>query len=255
MLPLACETSRRRRMRLKFGARALAPCSGLGLLTFLVAPHLARSEDTGDRTIELTATLQADYVQDFNRVADAWDDVLRPSKIPTTDGEFGDDGQAIIGARQSGVGISGSGHGLRGVINFDMFGQGANEGETTFHLKDAYGQWGPWVAGQLYTVFMDGDIFPNTIEYWGPCGMVYVRNPQRRWMAVDDARYNGAVSIEKPRYDVEPGQIRQIDPDLGDNIHGSEEVPDLTAHIRMNGDWGHAQAAVLLRRIGFETLG
>jgi hypothetical protein len=126
--------------------------------------------------IEVTATLQGDYVQDFKRVDGNWDDTLRPSRIPTTDGEFGEDGQAIISARQSGFGItantSADGKELKGVLSFDMFGQGNNEGETTFHLKDAYGRGGPWLAGQLYTTFMDPDIFPNVVDYWGPSGMV-----------------------------------------------------------------------------------
>jgi hypothetical protein len=27
---------------------------------------------------------------------------------------------------------------------------------------------------------MDGDIFPNVVDYWGPAGMVFVRTPQIR---------------------------------------------------------------------------
>jgi len=221
-------------------------------------PHGVAAAEA-DRTVEVTATLQGDYIQDFKRVDGNWDDTLRPSKIPTTEGAFGDDGQAIISAKQSGLGINGSstagGRTLRGVLSFDLFGSGNNEGETTFHLKDAYGQWGPWIAGQLYTTFMDGDIFPNTVDYWGPSGMVYVRNPQIRYQPIDDEHYRFAIAIEKPSDDIDPGQIREIDPNLGDAIQGTEEVPDLTAHFRMNGDWGHFQVAGLMRRIGFETLG
>ena len=46
--------------------------------------------------IEVTATLQGDYVQDFKRVDGNWDDTLRPSRIPTTDGEFGDGHLALV---------------------------------------------------------------------------------------------------------------------------------------------------------------
>jgi len=28
---------------------------------------------------------------------------------------------------------------------------------------------------------MDIDVFPNTIDYWGPSGMVFYRNVQMRW--------------------------------------------------------------------------
>ena len=31
---------------------------------------------------------------------------------------------------------------------------------------------------------MDIGVFPNTMEYWGPNGMVFFRNVQVRWMPV-----------------------------------------------------------------------
>jgi hypothetical protein len=40
---------------------------------------------------------------------------------------------------------------------------------------------GPLLAGQTNSLFMDGDVFPNTIDYWGPAGMVFYRNVQLRW--------------------------------------------------------------------------
>ena len=53
------------------------------------------------RKFEIYGFAQADYVQDFKRVNPAWDDTLRPSRIPTEEGVFGSDGQSIIGVRQS----------------------------------------------------------------------------------------------------------------------------------------------------------
>ena len=31
---------------------------------------------------------------------------------------------------------------------------------------------------------MDIDVFPNTLEYWGPNGMVFFRNVQVRYMPI-----------------------------------------------------------------------
>ena len=31
---------------------------------------------------------------------------------------------------------------------------------------------------------MDPDVFPNSLEYWGPTGMVFFRNVQVRWMPI-----------------------------------------------------------------------
>src|SRR5262245_34056242 len=54
----------------------------------------------GDKPhVEVYGFVMADYIQDFNRVDPDWQATLRPSKIPTSEGEFGADGQAIISAR------------------------------------------------------------------------------------------------------------------------------------------------------------
>ena len=53
---------------------------------------------------------------------------------------------------------------------------------------------------------MDGDIFPNTIDYWGPTGMVFYRNVQFRWTPIAGDR-ELAIAIEDPGNDIDTGQI------------------------------------------------
>jgi hypothetical protein len=210
------------------------------------------------RNFEVYGFAQADYTQDFNRVDPNWDDALRPSRIPTTTGQFGDNGKSIISAKQSRFGINAS-HDVAGMpltakFEFDLFGTGADEGKTTIRLRHFYASWGPVLAGQTNTVFMDIDTFPNTIEYWGPPGMAFVRNPQFRY-TYKTGKHEFAVAVEKPSDDIDPGQIREIDPNLGANLRGDESLPDLTAHYRYDDSWGHVQLAGLLRRVGYETVG
>jgi hypothetical protein len=102
---------------------------------------------------------------------------------------------------------------------------------------------------------MDGDIFPNVIDYWGPAGMVFVRNPQLRWTFVNDDSWNAAVALEHPSDDIDPGRIRLIDEDVAANLQSNEELPDLTAAVAYKGKWGHVRVAGLLRKIGYETKG
>jgi hypothetical protein len=208
--------------------------------------------------LEVYGFAQADYIQDFRRVDPAWEDTLRPTRIPTTPGQFGSNGQAILSARQSQFGVQGSypiqNKSLKAKFEFDMFGVGADEGKTTIRLRHAYGQWGAWLAGQTHSLFMDADLFPNVIDYWGPAGMAFYRLPQIRWNPVDTATSYFAIAIERPGNEIDPGQIREVDPSLGTNIRADEKVPDLTAQGRMIGDWGHVQLAAMVRRIGFETL-
>src|SRR5262249_51306953 len=121
-----------------------------------------------------------DYTQNFDRPDPQWEDALRPSKITTDEDRFGDGGQASLSAKQSRLGVQATLPTSAGDIytkfEFDMFGVGVDAGHTTIRLRHAYGKWGSWLAGQTNTLFMDVDIFPNTIEYWGPPGMVFLRN-------------------------------------------------------------------------------
>jgi hypothetical protein len=135
-----------------------------------------------------------------------------------------------------------------------MFGTGADQGQTTFRLRHAFGRWGPLLIGQTNSNFMDIDIFPNTVEYWGPTGMVFVRNPQVRY-TYKTGPHELAVALEKPNSDIDPGNIRQFDPALGSAIKNDEKVPDLTGHYRYDGGWGHVQLAGVVRRVGFDTVG
>ncbi|HQY88054.1 MAG TPA: DcaP family trimeric outer membrane transporter, partial [Tepidisphaeraceae bacterium] len=82
-------------------------------------------------------------------------------------------------------------------FEFEMFGTGADAGQTTFRLRHAYGEIGKFGAGQYWSPFMDVDVFPNTLEYWGPTGMVFFRNIQVRYMPIQgDTRLTFA--LERP---------------------------------------------------------
>ena len=213
----------------------------------------------GDHNLELYGFLQLDAIQDFKRVNGDWDATLRPSRIPTHDGEFGSDGQSVFSVRQSRLGAKATGT-LAGKpyeakFEFDLYGTGVDAGQTTFRVRHMYASWGPFLAGQTNTLFMDGDIFPNVIDYWGPTGMVFVRTPQIRWTFLNSDGWTAAVALEHPSDDIDPGNIRLIDENVAENIQANEELPDLTAAVRYGGDWGHVRLAGILRKVGYDTRG
>ena len=214
---------------------------------------------TKDHDLELYGFVQLDAIQDFKRVNPDWDATLRPSRIPTEEGQFGGDGQSIFSVRQSRLGAKATGQ-LAGKpyeakFEFDLYGTGVDAGQTTFRVRHMYAKWGPFLAGQTNTLFMDGDIFPNVLDYWGPTGMVFVRTPQLRWTFLNNGGWEAAVALEHPSDDIDPGQIRLIDEEIAANLQANEELPDLTAAVRYGGDWGHVRLAGILRKIGFETRG
>jgi hypothetical protein len=210
-------------------------------------------------SITLYGAAQFDYIYDVHRVDPAWEDALRPSKIPTTEGLFGSNGQSLFSVKQSRFGVKGDvpvGRGYSDInfkFEFDMFGVGADAGKTTIRLRHAYAEWGELLAGQTNSVFMDGDSFPNVIDYWGPTGMIYLRNPQVRWTPYRTDHSDFAIAIEKPGNDIDIGNIRVLAPELGSNIHNDEKLPDLTAHYYTKHDWGHFQLAGILREVAYDT--
>jgi hypothetical protein len=224
------------------------------LLALVVAmPLVSRAAEP---SFEVYGFAQLDAIQDFNRVNPAWNATLRPSRIPTVEGQYGSDGQSILSVRQSRLGAQSTlpvGDGsVFAKVEFDFFGVGADEGQTTLRLRHAYGQYKSVLAGQTNSLFMDGSIFPNTIDYWGPCGMVFLRNPQLRWTPVS-GETNFAVAIENPSTDVDTGRLSEYDPNLAEDIRSDSKIPDLTAQYRQEGNWGHVQMAGIFRRLGYET--
>ena len=212
-----------------------------------------------DHNLELYGFVQLDAIQDFNRVNPDWDATLRPSRIPTTKGEFGSDGQSIFSIRQSRLGAKATGtiagKPYEAKFEFDLYGTGVDAGQTTMRIRHAYASWGPFLAGQTNSLFMDGDIFPNVVDYWGPAGMVFFRTPQLRWTFWNKSGWKAAIALEHATNDVDTGNLRLIDENIASSIRNDEKVPDLTAQIRYAGGWGHVQLAGILRRVGYDTIG
>jgi len=228
--------------------------------TALLASAAAQADDKG-REFEIYGFAQADAIYDFGRMNPDWDDAFRPSKIANPEGAYGSNGQASVSVKQSRFGVKGTMPTAEGrapidfKFEFDLFGVGKDEGQTTFRLRHAYGEWGSLLAGQTNSIFMDIDVFPNVIDYWGPNGMVFWRNVQIRWTPYRTESSSFAIGIEEPSNDVDLGQVREFDPALGDDIQSNEEIPNLAAHFRTQGDWGHVQVAGILRSLGYDTKG
>lgn len=223
----------------------------------------AVSEEGPRAQVDVYGFVQADGIYDADRMDPDWAATLRPSKIPVNcrssdpDPGCGNNGESIVSVRQSRLGVKGLfptpvGE-LHTKFEFDLFGVGDDAGETTFRLRHAWGELGSFGAGQTWSLFMDPDVFPNTIDYWGPVGMVFLRNPQIRWTPVRDGTWSFAIAAENPGAAVDSGKVGQISPTLGDSISGWNRIPDFTTRLRAQGDWGHVQLAGIVRRVGFET--
>jgi len=240
-------------------APAPTPAAVAGAPVIAPAATGAEGAPEQDRArVEIFGQVMLDAIYDFKRVDPEWNATLRPSKIPVNcpgDAGCGNDGETVLSVRQSSLGFRGFiptplGQ-LTTLLDFDLFGSGG--GSTDFRLLDAWAELGWFGAGQYYTLFMDVDTFPNTIDYWGPSGMVFVRNPQLRITPYNREGVKLAFSLEAPGAAIDTGKVSDVDPALGANVTGRTRWPDFIASLRMDRDWGHVQAAAILRQVGFET--
>ena len=244
-------------MNIPQAGRATTIPMTVALLLATGASLPAHAEDTG-KSFEIYGFAMLDAIQDTKRVNPDWMDAFRPSKIATPEGQYGSNGQSSISVKQSRLGVKGQmptgedGSPLTFKLEFDFFGVGADAGQTTIRLRHAYGEWKQLLAGQTNTLFMDGDIFPNTIDYWGPSGMVFFRVPQLRWTPYRTDNDNFAIALEHASNDVDAGNIRLIEGFEEANVRGTRVAPDLTARWRHDEKWGHVQVAGMLRDIAYE---
>jgi hypothetical protein len=224
------------------------------------APTPAATQDTAAKPedkprMDIYGAAMLDMGYDFNQNDPNWFDVVRPTKLPAFADQFGKDGRFYAGVRQSRFGVKGyipTGLGeIKTIFEFELFGTGVDAGQTTFRLRHAWGELGHFGAGQTWSPFMDIDVFPNSVEYWGPNGMVFFRNVQFRWMPLMGDT-SVSIAIERPGASADQG-------DYGgrielQNVKARFPLPDLSANVRKSGKWGHVQLAGILRRMQWDDL-
>jgi DcaP outer membrane protein len=209
-------------------------------------------------TFEIYGFAMLDIGQDHARIHPNWSDTLRLTRLPSFDKQYGEDFNTFAGVRQSRFGVRSStptpyeGVTLKTTFEFELFGVGVDEGQTTFRLRHAYGEIGHFIAGQTWSPFMDPDVFPNTVEYWGPTGMVLFRNVQFRYTAVDNGRHQVIVALERPGASGDQGVYN--DRVELDGISARFPSPDISGAYKFTGDWGHARVGGIFRKISWDDV-
>jgi len=99
---------------------------------------------------------------------------------------------------------------------------------------------------------MDPDVFPNSIEYWGPNGMVFFRNVQARWTPWSDGDSRFVVALERPGAS---GDLGDYADRIGlQNVKARFPWPDISSHYRRSMDWGHFQIAGIFRKMKWDDI-
>jgi hypothetical protein len=243
----------KRTVEVRDARRRLTPLLASAFAITLLCAAPARSQDIKDTTMDLYGFIMLDMGYEANQMDPDWRDAARPTKLPSFDNEFGADGHWLASVKQTRFGVKTStptGLGdLKTTFEFELFGTGADAGQTTFRLRHAYGELGQFGAGQTWSPFMDIDIFPNSIEYWGPNGMVFFRNVQLRWMPIQgDTRLT--IALERPGASADQGDFE--DRIELQNVTGHFPYPDLSAEYRLGRPWGYVEIAGILRYMEWE---
>ena len=215
------------------------------------------AQDGDKNWFQVYGFAMTDIGYNFNKIDPAWFDVVRPTKLPTMDNDtdYGTEGNAYFSVRQTRFGVkSGTQTGLGELFTqfeFELFGTGVDAGQTTIRLRHAYGELGQFGVGQYWSPFMDIDVFPNSVEYWGPNGMAFFRNVQFRYMPIKgDTRLTFA--LERPGASADAGEYSNRVELQG--VKARFPVPDLSAEYRSAHDWGYVELAGIVRYMKWEDL-
>jgi cell division protein FtsB len=186
-----------------------------------------------------------------------WFDVMRPTQLPAYANEYGGNGDVFFGVRQTRFGVKTSSPtalgDLKTQFEFELFGTGVDAGQTTFRLRQAWGELGQLLAGQTWSPFMDIDVFPNSLEYWGPNGMVFFRNVQIRWTPIRSDHTQLMFALERPGASADQGPYAGR-VELA-NVKPRFNLPDISGHVRFTRNWGYFQVASIFRKIGWTDEG
>ena len=200
--------------------------------------------------MELYGFVLTNVIYDFKQMDPKWFDAPRPTKLPAYKEQFAPDGQLFFSMRQTRFGVKGYTStpigNLSTLLEFDLFGSGTDAGQTTIHLRHAYGEVGKFGVGQTWSPFMDPDLLPNDLEYWGPAGMAFIRNIQLRFMPIQ-GNSKLTIALEKPGATADEGVY--VDHVELKSVKANFKLPDLTAQYRVAKTWGHIQLAGIIRQL------
>jgi hypothetical protein len=219
----------------------------------IASAGIAQAQDEKQKSMEIYGFIMMDAGYNFKQIQGDWFDTVRPTKLPGYTNQYGSDGNAYFSVRQTRFGVKNyletpMGE-LKTHFEFEMFGTGVDAGQTTIRLRHAYAELGKFGVGQYWSPFMDIDVFPNTVEYWGPNGMAFFRNVQIRYMPIQgDTRLT--IALERPGASADQGEYSgRVELD---NVVPRFKLPDLSFEYRQALGASYVEIAGIARSIEWE---
>lgn len=230
---------------------ALASCASVEQVEEAMAKsedHLATNYDTHIKAggyVKMDAIL-SDYSKAPTR--GPGEDLFIPATIQTS-GEPGDP-RLNLHAKETRFWLKSYTPTVRGDIatHFEidfMLGLQGNErvgNSFATRIRHASISWDRWTFGQTWTNYFNTDSLPDYLDFIGPVGVTFVRQPQIRY-TIPTASGSWAFSLENPVTTLTPyGGGPSIEAD-------DASVPDLVVRRNWSGSWGNISAAALVREL------
>ena len=138
---------------------------------------------------------------------------------------------------------------LTTLLEGDFFGADGNESASnshSFRLRHAYGSIGNFSAGQYWSNFINEASYPETLDFGGPVGEIFIRQAQLRWTQPFTGG-DWSVSAENPE------SLFALPTTATLFRADRDKFPDLTGRIRFNTDAGKYSVQVLARNIRIDS--
>lgn len=206
-----------------------------------------------DTRVKFGGYVKLDAIHDFNvSRSGSGEDFGLYAAIPL-DGSDEDKkgGQTRMHARQTRLNVTATTpteYGkLKVFVEGDFYGGGGSQNTTNangFALRHAYGELGPYLAGQTWSNYMDLAAYPESLDFQGVTGNTLLRQGQLRYTYTPDGSDNSySIALENPASNfasdpANPGTDSSID-----------EYPDLTLKARFKGNYGEYSLKGVARKI------
>ena len=126
-----------------------------------------------------------------------------------------------------------------------------------FRIRHAYGTFGGLLVGQTWSTFMDVDNYPETVDFNGPTGATFIRQPQIRYSygmpsagTFTIAVENGSSYVLDSRAELAPGEEN---PDYFLPVPSSlTYVPDVVVRWDKGFQWGALSARAMTQQLRFD---
>ena len=181
--------------------------------------------------------IKLDVIRDFDPITS--EDSFDPRTIPV-DGSEGGNSQLHARETRLTLDMRGpvEGSELRMYVETDFYGSG-----SVLRLRQAFGSYKGFMAGQAWSTFVDDSNFPNTIDFESPIAFPSIRQAQARYTATFAGKTSWSIAVEDNKSSIasptgEPGKAEY-------------SMPDLVTRVKYEAARGHVFASAFLGRARF----